>query len=404
MTETRAPGPTGGLLLGSWGKYRKDPLGFFLRSAMEYGGLVRFRFAHKPAFLVSEPAFIKHILQDGSKKYAKGISYESLRWLLGNGLLVSEGDLWKKQRRLMQPHFQHSKMKAKVDIVEQCVDDLLHRWETIRQPFDLVPEMMRLAFDVVGKTLLGTDIADEMVEVERVLADAVDWVYRRMEAPVKMPARIPTPRNRRFRECVRVLDGVVARVIDRHRREPRETLLAALMRENMDDRQLRDEVLTLLLAGHETTGDALCWALWLVSKHPSTDIEGIIRESLRLYPPAWSFTRTAVERDELGGYAIPKGAIVIISPWVNHRLPRFWKDPERFDPSRPEPEENYVYMPFGGGPHTCIGMHLSLFELRVTLTRILQRWRVIFEGEIEPIPSISLKPKGPVFARIIPAS
>lgn len=391
-----APGPRGSLLLGSYRDYRRDPLGFFLRTAQEYGGLVRYRFAHKPAFLVSEPALIRRVLQENAKNYAKGISYESLRLLLGQGLLVSEGELWKKQRRLAQPAFHRDRLELKSELIAACAREMIARW-TGR--IDLVSEFMRFAFDVVGRALMGADIEGEMREVEAVLADAVDFIVRHMESPVKFV--LP---KRRFRECAARLRAVVDRVVARHR-EP-GTLLAALLEAGMDGAQLRDEVLTFLLAGHETTGDALCWTWWLLSKNPDVDPRHphVVDEAMRLYPPAWSFTRTALARDELGGYAIPKGAIVVLSPWVNHRLPRFWDDPEAFRPGRFEGADfdTYVYFPFGGGPHSCIGKHLSLIELRIAMREILAAGELRIEPgqDVRPVPSISLKPSGPIWARL----
>jgi len=446
MTVSRrtAPGPRGSLVAGSYRDYRRDPLGFFLDAGLRWGDLVRFRFVYKPAFLVTEPSYIKHVLQDRRQNYIKGISYDSLRLLLGEGLLVSEGDLWKRQRKLAQPIFHRNRMEEKLAIMTGCVESLLDRWRERREPFDVVADMMRLAFDIVGRALMGADIVEERLEVERVLNDAIEYVYRHMEAPFKLPPSLPTRANRRFRECLRTLDGVVARVLARHRAGQGEsgTLLSLLMKarddetgRGMSDRQLRDEILTFLLAGHETTADALVWTWTLLSDHPEIEdrlhaeldavlggraprVEDlaklaytgqVIDESMRIYPPAWSFTRSAVEEDELGGYRIPKGSIVIVSPYVNHRLPRFWSDPARFDPERFLPEkaealDTYAYFPFGGGPHTCIGKHLSLLEVKVGLAMIAQRFRVrvLPDQDRTPLPRISLRPKEKIAVQIEP--
>lgn len=440
----RAPGPRGELLTGSYRAYRKDPLGFFLDAGLRYPDLARFRFVYKPAFLVTNPPFIKHILQDRRQNYVKGISYDSLRLLLGQGLLVSEGDLWRRQRKLAQPVFHRNRMEAKLGIMTACVDAVVERWRGRTEPVDVVGDMMRLAFDIVGRTLMGADIVEEMAQVEAVLNDAIEHVYRHMEAPLKIPTSVPTSANRRFRKHLATLDGVVARVIARNRAGKGEagTLLSLLMNarddetgQGMSDRQLRDEVLTFLLAGHETTGDALVWTWTLLSDHPEVEARlhaeldrvlggrapsvedlgrlvytgQVIDESMRIYPPAWSFTRSAAGEDELGGYRIPKDAIIVISPYVNHRLPRFWSDPERFDPDRFAPGraealDTYAYFPFGGGPHTCIGKHLSLIEVKVGLAMLAQRYRVrVVPGQdLTALPRISLRPKGRILARIEP--
>lgn len=428
-----APGPKGRLILGSLKDVQRDPLGFFLESAKRYGGLVRFRMAYKPLFLVSRPEYIRHVLQDNLKNYAKGVSYESLRSVMGNGLLVAEGDLWRRQRKLMNPLFTRQRFVEKLDVVTACVDRAIAGWKD-GATVDLVPEMMRLAFDVVGRTLMGADIADEMREIERVLEDVIGYVYRRMQSPVKLPEKLPTPANLKQRKLMKVLHGVVERTIARRRAaaDAGKDVLGLLMSarddetvEGMSDRQLRDEVLTLLLAGHETTGAALCWTLHLLSKNPDAErrlvdeaaavlggrapamddfmklayAHRVVQESMRLYPPAWAFTRAALKADTIDGYAVPKGAIVVVSTWVNHRLPEFWDEPEKFDPDRFLPERSasrptYAYFPFGGGPHSCIGMHLSMLEVLLGTVLISRRWRMEPTGpEVHPEPRISLLPR-----------
>ncbi len=438
-TPKVVPGPRGRLILGSFAEYRRDPLHFFLAAALQYGDLVRFRIAHKRnVFLVTHPDYIRHILQDNLRNYVKGVSYEALRLALGQGLLVSEGELWKRQRRLLQPHFTPQKMAEKVGTMTGCISAMLDRWRTIAdsgRPFDLVTEVMRLAFDIVGKTLMGAEIGEEMVEVERVLHGLTDYVYRRMEAPVKLPTSLPTPRNRLFRNGMTILNRVVSRVIDKHRgaAEPGRSLLSVLMAardpetgQGMSGQQLRDEVLTLLLAGHETSGDAIAWTFYLLSLHPAVErtlheeirtVLGdrvpaaedlmrlpyagqVVQEAMRRYPPAGSFTRTPLADDTIDGYRIPKNAVIILSPYVNHRLPKFWENPEAFDPDRFAPERAealppYVYFPFGGGPHTCIGRNLSLVEVAVATAMIVQRYRLhlVPAQKIYPEPRISLRPQ-----------
>jgi len=425
-----APGPRGGLILGSLRDIRRDPLGFFLESARKYGGLVRFRAAHKPVFLLSEPEHIRRVLQDNMGNYVKGVSYEALATVMGGGLLVAEGDVWRRHRKLMNPAFARSRMIEKAATVGACAERMLEGWRPDAE-IDVVPEMMRFAFDVVGRTLMGADIDDQMGAIERAIDGVTRHVYRRMQSPVKLPDLL----NLRQRARMRVLHGVVAAVIAKRRAagESGGDFLGLLMQarddesgEGMDDRQLRDEVLTFLLAGHETTGAALSWTLWLLAQHADVErrlheearealggrapaaedlprlalASRVASESLRLYPPAWAFTRTAVSEDAIGGCRVPAGSVVVISTWVNHRLPRFWDEPDRFDPDRFLPERAsarpaYAYFPFGGGPHACIGMHLSMMEVVLALAMIARRWRLeLAPGQdVRPEPRISLLPR-----------
>ena len=217
----KTPGAPGAFFLGNLVSYRTDPLKLFLDSALESPDIVRFRMAYRPLFLVIEPRYIKHVLQDHQRNYVKGVSYESLRILLGDGLLTAEGDLWRRQRRLIQPAFLKQTLIGKLDILAACVQRLLQRFEERADgpPFDLVPEMMRLAFDVVGRTVLGIDIAHEVDDVEHVFAEATQFVYERMQSVVKLPQWWPSGGMRRFRKLRDQLDLLVVRVIERHRQE-----------------------------------------------------------------------------------------------------------------------------------------------------------------------------------------
>ena len=424
----------GSFFLGSLGPYRRDPLKLFLDCALESPDLVRFRMGYKSLLLLVEPRYIRHVLLENQRNYVKGVSYESLRILLGNGLLTAEGDLWRRQRRLIQPVFLKQTLRGKLDVLTACVERLIERFRerTGGPPFDLVPEMMRLAFDVVGRTVLGIDIANEVDDVERVFAEASHFVYERMQSVVKPPEWWPSARMRRFRQVRAQLGTLVVRVIERHRQQEHRanTLLAALMAardpetgEGMSDNQLHDELLTSLGAGYETTGDGLCWIFYLLASAPEvrerleeevdarlgdrrpseadlsamTYAEQVIDESWRLYPPAWAFTRSAVEHDVIDGHRVPKNAVIVLSPYVNHRHPRFWSDPERFDPDRFAPGReipNFAYFPFGGGPHMCVGKHLSLLEVKVALTMVTRRFRVrlVPDQTIRLDPGIALRP------------
>jgi cytochrome P450 len=428
------PRPRGSFFLGHLRSYRRDPLQLFLDSALESPDIVRFRLAYMSLFLVIEPQYIKHVLQDNQRNYVKGVSFESLRIVIGDGLLIADGEPWRAQRRLIQPLFHKQALIGKLDILAGCVDRAIERLHQRSggPPFDLVPEMMRLAFDVVGRTVLGIDIAHEIDDMQHVFTEITQFAYERMLSVVKMPEWWPSGRVRRFLQLREQLDVMVVRVIERHRQQGQggTTLLSALMAardpetgQGMSNTQLRDEVLSLLGAGYETTGDGLCWIFYLLSSAPEvrerleaevdaqlgdrapgaaelstlTYAEQVIDESLRLYPPAWCFTRTAVEADVIDGHEIPKHATVVLSPYVNHRHPRFWPDPDRFDPDRFAPGRkipSFAYYPFGGGSHMCVGKYLSLFEVKVALAMITRRFRVrvVPEQQITPKPGFALRP------------
>jgi cytochrome P450 len=275
----QTPRPPGTVLLGNLDGYRKDPLKLFLDSALESPDIVRFRMAYMSIFLVIEPRYIKHVLQEHQRTYVKGVSYESLRILLGDGLLTAEGDLWRRQRRLIQPVFLKQTLIGKLDILARCVERVIARFHERAggPPFDLVPEMMRLAFDAVGRTVLGIDIAHEADDVEQTFAEASHLVYERMQSVVQTPEWWPSGRIRRFKLLRKQLDAFVMRVIERHGQEGEsgKTLLSLLMAardpetgEGMTDAQLRDELLSFLGAGYETTGDGLCWIFYLLSSAP----------------------------------------------------------------------------------------------------------------------------------------
>jgi cytochrome P450 len=442
------PGPRGSLLLGSLREVMRDPLTLFLDAAKAHGGVVRFRFAHLQAFLISEPAYIKRVLTENMRNYPKGASYASLRHALGDGLLVSEGELWKRQRRLLNPVFARQILRDKTPVMYECARSACERWERAAaagEGIDLGAEMMRLAFDVVGRVVLGSEVDAEMEEVAAVEPIAGAWVYGHLRALIKVPPWVPTPNNLRYRRALGVLHDVVQRVIDRHRVQgevPDMMTLLMSARDDetgrgMTDRQLRDEVLTFLIAGHETTGAALAWVYVLLAAHPEIErrlhaevdavlgdrpitpddlsrlpyVGQVIDEAMRLYPSSWSFMRTAADRDRMGDYEIPRGAIVIISPWVNHRLPRFWPSPDTFDPDRFAPDavkehDTYQYFPFGHGPHLCIGKYLTLYEMKVAVATISQRHRLVREDQdpIQPATEITMKPARAIPVRLVPRS
>ena len=440
----RAPGPRGLPWFGSVFPAWRDPLGFFMETRRAHGDVVRLKFGPYVYYLVSDPSVVKHVLVDNPKGYTKSRNYVGLKITLGEGLLTSEGDHWRKQRKLAQPAFHRDKLAAFADQMSMATRDMLTRWNAESrgdQPFDLHVEMMRLTFRIVGLTLFSADVDGDAKEVGAALDVAMHWANQYAEAMFPIPPSVPTPANLRFKKAKKTIDDVVFRLIAERRAQAAVSgefgsdLLGMLMaatedsaeaRTGMSDEELRDEIITMILAGHETTANLLSWTFHLLARHPEIEVRVreevvrvlgdrdpvledmksltytrmVIEEGLRLYPPAWVFERQAIAEDTLGGYAVEKGAIIGICPYVIHRHPDHWESPEVFDPERFLPERSagrarYAYIPFGGGPRTCVGNHFAMMEAQILLAMIVREQRLDLvpghPAELDPV--ITLRPK-----------
>ncbi|MEU1998951.1 cytochrome P450 [Nocardia gamkensis] len=443
--ERRLDGPATRHPLGAYPRYRTDPLGLFYESALHYGS-VRLRLAHQYVHLLAEPDHIEQVLVTRAGRYEKGISYRSLNHLLGPGLLTSGGELWKRQRALIKPAFARRHVETEIPLMVECGQRMRTRLDARAADgaaFDLVPELMGFAADVVCRAVLGADLDGVLPQIEDDVRQGVSWVMRHMAAPIQLPPHLPTPGNRRLRAARQRLHRVVDEVIGKHRHtdDDAHSLLARLLdaRDDaghaMDDEQLRHEVLTFLLAGHETTGAALAWTIYELGRNPAVldrvraeldalpaapdepdavraalprlEYTGrVIDEAMRLHPPAWAFSRTALEPDRFDRFDLRPGAIVVISPFVNHRLPRFWDAPLTFDPDRFTKERNrarppFRYFPFGWGAHLCVGQQMALIEIRVGLAMVLSRYDIqLVNGmRVREHPEISNTPD-PVLVRL----
>ena len=364
--------------------------------------------------------------------------------VLGEGLVTSDGEHWRRQRQLAQPGFHRERLAGFVDTMVECTRDRIASWDERGDdgPVDIHHEMMELTFRIVGRTLFSMELGRHSDAVGPAIKVALDHANAQVENIWPVPTWLPTPANFRFRAAMRALDRLVFDIIETRRRTGtgHEDMLAMLMDatdetgvERMNDRQLRDEVLTLALAGHETTANALSFTWYLLSKHPDVerrlfdevrqvlgdgepvlaDLERleytgwVVNEVLRLYPPAWMFERQAMAEDEVGGYRIPRGAIIGISPWTVHRHPGLWPNPEGFDPERFSAERSvgrprYAFIPFGGGPRTCIGNHFAIMELKILIAMIARRYLLTLQpgGDPELEPGITLRPKGGIPVRL----
>lgn len=435
----RAPGPEGLPFFGSLFPAWRDPIGLLTRGRETYGDLVRYKFGPYLFFLATDPEIVRHVLVDNAKNYRKSRSYAGLKVVLGEGLLTSEGDHWRRQRKLSQPAFHRERLAGFAATMARATREMLVRWSTEgRSTFDIHREMMRLTFRIVGLTLFSSDVDGDAREVGEALDVALHWANTHAESLLPLPPSVPTPANLRFRRAMRTLDAVVYRLI-RERREERRRgtstksdLLGLLMEateegssQGMTDEQLRDEIITMIVAGHETTANLLTFAFYLLSEHPHVaedlraeasavfgdrdpaleDVKAlelsraVLEETLRLYPPAWVFERQAIAPDVIGGYPIDRGVVVMLCPYVMHRHPGHWENPLAFDPSRfreaKTTRHRYAYLPFGGGPRTCIGNQFAMMEAQIILSMIVQKTRLELEskGDVALDPSITLRPK-----------
>ena len=418
MGQKRPPGPKGRPIVGSLFDLRRDPLAFLLAAHREFGDVIRFRMPLQQVTLVAHPDHAQHVLQERHRIYTKNnIDYRILKQIVGEGLLTSDGEFWLRQRRLIQPLFHRRAIADLADMMTRTTLDLLEAWKPRAErgdAIDLADEMSALTFRIVGKAVFDLDVSSDVDVVGRNTTIVNEHIGRHyLEAMVPF---LPTPANLRFRRARRALDEVVRRLIAERRREnaERPDLLSMLVQardeetgRGIDDRQIRDEAITLLLAGHETTANALNWTWRMLSEHadverslhaevdealggrpPGADdlarlpyTRMVLEETMRLYPPAWMVTRTPSEDDVIGGYPIRKGSIVLVAAWVTHRHAEFWDDAERFDPERFSPERSehrhrFAYFPFGGGPRLCIGAGFAMTEAVLVLATIAQRYRV----------------------------
>jgi len=433
----RPPGPEGRRFLRSPLLSGAGPLVNLPRMFARYGDASFWQFLHISTYFFEHPDYVESVLVTRHRSFTKGLGTRANPELFGNGLLTSEGDFWLRQRRLSQPAFHRTRIAAYADIMAREADRMLGTWRD-GQRLDIHREMMQTTLAIATRTLFGVDLGTKMP----IVADAMN-AFIRQNAGLsvwRLFFKLPTPRRMRFLRGVRELDEIVYGII-RERRSGGmgEDLLSDFLRaqdedgSSMTDKQLRDEVMTMLLAGHETTALALSWAWFLLATHldeqaklyeeldrvlggrlPSAlDVpqlaftNRIVRETLRLYPPAWVMSRRAAEDVEIGGYTVPAGSNVIVSQWVTHRDGRFFPNPQSFDPERWTPDNEqalpkFAYFPFGGGPRVCIGNQFALMEAAILLASVAQRYQITMASDstVEPMPSITLRPANGVHVQL----
>jgi cytochrome P450 len=436
-TQSSGPLPPeikGNLIVGVMPDFNRDILGFVTRGR-EYGDIVRARFLYVTAYFLYHPADIEYVLTTNARNFVKSISLHSnfFERLVGNGLLTSEGEFWRRQRRLAQPAFHRQRINGYGDVMVEYTQRLMSTWRAGEQRF-IDRDMMRLTMEIVVKTLFNSQVATDADRVGRVIAELVKPFASQATLKWILDNRLPTPAHRRFHKLVSEIDQIIYGIIAERRASGRDEgdLLSMLLAaqdddgSQMTDQQLRDEVITLFLAGQETTALTLSWTWYLLARNPEIEkkfheeidqvlngnpptvadlprlkyTETIVKESLRLYPPGYGVGRSAIDECEIGGYRVPPRTQVFMFQWATQRDPRFFAEPDEFRPDRWTEEfvatlPRYAYFPFGGGPRICIGNTFAMMEIVLVLATIAQKHRfaLVSDDPVKIEPAMSLRPR-----------
>lgn len=422
------PGPRRIVPLSGLLGYRKGPLPFFQNLAQQYGDISYFRLGPQEAYFLNNPDYIKDVLVTNHQNFHKGLALQRAKRLLGEGLLTSEGEFHRRQKRLAQPAFHRSRIASYAGVMTDYASQMRERWRD-GDTLDMSEEMMRLTLSIVGKTLFDADVVSDAQQVGEAMTVVMD-LFNTITIPFfELLQKLPLPQLRRFDLARARLDTIIYRLIEERRRsgEDRGDLLSMLLLAQdtegdggtMTNEQLRDEVMTIFLAGHETTANALTWTWYLLSQNPEAEarlhheidavLEGrlpafedvaqlkytemVLAESMRLYPPAWALGRLALEKFELAGYVVRKKSLVLMSQYVMHRDSRYFLEPLRFNPDRwtaeaRESRPPFSYFPFGGGPRRCIGEGFAWMEGVLLLATLSQQWQM----RLAPNHPVALKP------------
>ncbi|MBV8487469.1 MAG: cytochrome P450 [Planctomycetaceae bacterium] len=433
------PGPRGGLLLGNTLDYVKDPLGFLERSAKTYGDVVKLRLGNLRIYLLVHPEHIEYVLRTHNEIFIKDRMTQTISPVVGQGLLTSEGDYWKRQRRLAQPTFQHQQIKRYAQQMVEQTGLMLDGW-TGEEERDLHADLSSLTLAIVARTLFDTDVSHDARTVGDSLRIMMDYSF----APMNwfwIREVLPLPSSRAYWRAIRRIDEIIYRMIEVRRGSDydHDDLLSRLLHASeedgggsLTDRQVRDEAVTIFLAGHETTALALFYSFYLLANHPAVEqklvtelesvlggrlptaedvarltyCEWILREAMRLYPPVWAIGREPLQDCEIGGYRVPRGTQLFLVQYLVHHDPRWYENPDVFRPERWDGDlarrlPRCAYFPFGDGPRTCLGNHFAMMEGILVLATIAQRYRLsLVPGQtLELFPSITLRPRHSLFFR-----
>lgn len=424
----------------------KNPLGFFMEQFEQYGDFYCANTPIRNSYVATHPDYVRHVLIDQRKKYVKSDDYKVLQLSLGTGLLTSEGEFWQRQRRIAQPAFHKEKIAGLVNTMAAATLKRIKEWEQTKpQQLNMGDEMMSLALDIAAQTLFGAAIKPEHYEVVRkAMVTGNHFLSRRITTPLRMPMWVPTPSHLQFFRSRKSVRQIIMDIIEQRRRQTTQRpfdLLTMLLEardeetgEGMTDQQLYYEVLTLFLAGHETTANALSWAFYLLGSHPEVVeklmaeldavlppdgyvtnehlpklvyTQQVIEETMRLYPPAWTVVRKAAEEDKIGDYTIPKDGHIVLNIYGIHRHPKLWEQPDVFMPERFEAErrkqyDKHAYIPFSAGQRMCIGNIFALVEMKIVIAMLFHRfrWQLLNKKPVEWESLVTLRPKDAIFMSI----
>jgi cytochrome P450 len=419
-------------LLGHALHIRKDVLGFALRAQEHFPEICQSRLGPMKVHLVFHPDLVQDVLQRKSASFNKDTFITtSLKTVLGNGLLTNDGPSWHKQRKMSQPVFHFQRMRESEQMIREKISETIAQW---KGPLNLSEALMKMTLRIISQMTLGEDLGVYAEEVDRDFPFLVNTVYKRAVGVVNFPLLLPTPANLKFRRIIRGLDQIILGLIEKRKKEDlskRDDLLSRLLLirdeesgSGLSPTQIRDEVMTIFLAGHETTANSLMWFFYLMAQHPDWEsriieesrsgatepviLRAVMSEVMRLYPAGWSVVRRAGENVQIGNYEIAQGDLLTVFSYATHRHPAFWKNAEQFDPSRFLDEgegvknHKFAYFPFGGGPRICIGKHLALFMMERIVSQILPEKRLLLETQkpVEAHPVTTLGMKESLFVRV----
>jgi cytochrome P450 len=432
---TAPPSSPGRPFVGHLFDFRHNPTKLLSDLAREHGDIVHFKLGPQDIYLLNHPDYVRDVLVTNNRNFVKSRGLEMAKKFLGESLLTSEGEFHRRQRRLAQPAFHRQRINAYANVMTGHAARTRERWRD-GETLEVWQEMMRLTLAIVGKTLFDADVESEAPEIGKALTDVMQ-LFERITNPLSgLLDKLPLPSNIRWLKAKVRLDSTIYRVINERRAsgEDRGDLLSMLLLAqdeegdggSMTDQQLRDEAMTLFVAGHETTANALTWTWYLLSQHPDVEArlhaeidtvlggalptaadvarlpytEMVFAESMRLYPPAWTLGRRVLSDYQIAQYVVPANAIVLMSPWVMHHDPRFFPDPYKFNPDRwtleaRESRPKFSYFPFGGGPRVCIGEQFAWMEGALLIATIAQHWKMrLAPGQrVEPKAMITLRPR-----------
>lgn len=432
-------------LLKSMLTFGDDPIGFSENNRDEHGDIFDMNFPLMNFYAVNHCRLVQHVLVGNQKNYTKGMSYDFLKLAIGNGLITNEGESWMHQRRLSQPAFHKKSIEKFIGVINQNTEGLMSELKTLsdnNEVTDILTRMNDITLDIISKIIFSNVLGEDREKILNTVNVGNHYISYRLQNLLHPPLWVPTSSNLRFKKALKQGDEVIYKLIEQRRKDPnsQHDLLDMLLKatdedtgESMDDQQLRDELLTLLVAGFETSANALTWGIWELFKHPKIvgklrqeldeipDLKAlsfqellslpytnmVINEFLRMYPPVWGISRCAKEDDELGGYPIKKGTQILFHIYSIQRNPDYWENPNDFDPERFNPENakkipKHAFMPFGAGPRFCIGSNLAMLEMIIILSNLVKNFdfEVIDDQKIEFEALVTLRPKFGIKTRV----